>query len=191
MENERVSEKRLPELRMTNEKKSITTTFRLDADLIRQLKNRAEHNEITLNTLVNHALKRYVEWDMFIEDRVGIIPLSGPVARELFEGMDRDTVARLALSTGKGAVMDLILSMGCDIDSGSVITWFLSRMRNSSAYVSSKRTNDGSQIHVIKHDMGENWSLYHKAVVESIYEEMQKPIHITATKSSLILEIKE
>lgn len=62
-------------------------------------------------------------------------------------------------------------------------------MENSSASITSKINSDGGRSCVIKHDMGENWSLYHKTVVESIFNEMQKPIRIGATESTLTLEI--
>jgi hypothetical protein len=64
-------------------------------------------------------------------------------------------------------------------------------MKNSSAIVTSKDNRDGHKTVIIKHDMGENWSLYHKTVVESIFNEMQKPIRIVATESTLILEVED
>jgi hypothetical protein len=172
-------------------KKTTTMTFRLESDIIERLKMKTQQDETTLNTLVNRVLRKYIEWGIFLEDRLGIISLTRPVAQELFSRLEKDQIVRLAREVGKGAVIDLTLFMKGDLNSNLFMEWFLTRMKNSSAVVASKRDNDGNISYVIKHDMGENWSLYHKTVVESIFEEIQKSILITATKSSLIIEIKE
>ena len=57
-------------------KKATTTmTFRMDKDIIQLMKEKAEQGDITLNSLINRILKRYSEWDMYIENRAGIIHL--------------------------------------------------------------------------------------------------------------------
>jgi hypothetical protein len=172
-------------------KKTTTMTFRLESDIIERLKIKVQQDETTLNTLVNRVLRRYIEWGIFLEDRLGIILLTRPVAQELFSRLEKDQIVRLATEVGKSAVIDLTLFMKGGVNSSLFMEWFLSRMKESSAVVASKSNSDESKSYVIKHDMGENWSLYHKTVVEAIFEEMQKPIHITATKSALIIEIKE
>ncbi|MGH9963718.1 MAG: hypothetical protein ACRD5E_02665 [Nitrososphaeraceae archaeon] len=180
-----------PEAPVGVRKRTTTMTFRIESEIIQRLKNKAGQDEITLNTLVNHILKRYIEWGMYAEDKIGLVSLSRPLAGELFNKLNKEEVVRLASEVGKGAVIDLTLFMKGDLSSSSFIDWFLSRMKNSSASVASKSNSDGVQSYVIKHDMGENWSLYHKTVVESIFNEMQKPIHIGATESTLTLEITD
>jgi predicted HicB family RNase H-like nuclease len=50
----------LPDDSRNVEKKSTTTmTFRIDSDIILLMKEKAEQEGITLNTLVSHVLKRY------------------------------------------------------------------------------------------------------------------------------------
>jgi hypothetical protein len=185
-----VSMGQTPEARVNVRKRTTNMTFRIENDIIQRLKYKAEEDEITLNTLVNHILKRYIDWGMYAEDSLGLITLAGPVAEELFNKLDKEEVVRLATEVGKGAVIDLILFMKGNLSPRSFIDWFLSRMKNSSALISAKSNSDGCQSYVIKHDMGGNWSLYHKTLVESIFKEMQKPIRIGATESTLTLEIE-
>lgn len=71
-------------------------TFRVDSDIILLMKEKDEQEGITLNTLVSHVLKRYAEWDMFIGNRAGRIPLTRPVAFELFKKLSRGEVVNLA-----------------------------------------------------------------------------------------------
>ena len=173
------------------EKSTTTKTFRIDNEVIRLIMQKAEQDGITLNTLVNHILKRYSEWDMYIENRAGIIPLTKPVAFELFKRLSKEEVMNLALEVGKKAVYEITLFMRGGIDQDSFIDWFLSRMKNSSASVVLKSASNGPKVYVIKHDMGENWSLYHKTIMEAIFSDtLQKPIHVTMTESTLTLEFE-
>ncbi len=174
-------------------KKAATTmTFRIDKDIIRLIKEKAEQDGITLNTLVNRILKRYSEWDMYIENRAGIIPLTRPVAFELFKRLSKEEVINLALEVGIKAVYDITLFMRGGINRDSFIDWFLSRMRNSSASVVSKNVSSGLKAYVVKHDMGENWSLYHKTIMEAIFSDiLREPIQVNMTESTLTLEFEE
>ena len=77
------------------------------------------------------------------------------------------------------------------IDQDSFIDWFISRMKNSSASVVSKSAGSSPKVYVIKHDMGENWSLYHKTIMEAVFSNiLQKPIQVSMTESTLTLEFE-
>lgn len=112
----------------------------------------------------------------YVENRAEIVPLYRPVALELFKRLRREEMINLALDVGKKAVYDIALFMKGNIDRNSFVEWLLSRMRNSSASVTLKNTNDivGLKTYIIKHDMGVNWSFYHKAIIESIFMDILK-----------------
>jgi len=156
------------------------------------MKEKAEQDGIALNTLVSHIFKRYIDWDMHVENRAGIIPLTRPVAYELFERLSKEEVTNLAVEVGKKAVYDTTLFMRGGISRDSFIDWFLSRMRNSSASVVSKSASSDHKAYIIKHDMGKNWSLYHKTIIEAIFSDiLHKPIQVNMTESTLTLEFEE
>jgi hypothetical protein len=55
-------------------KKSQSITFRLDSHTIDELQREADQDQISLNVLVNQALKRYSDWDRY-ENRIGMMPV--------------------------------------------------------------------------------------------------------------------
>ena len=55
-------------------RKTRSITFRLDSSVIDELQREADQKEISLNVLVNQALKRYEEWDRY-ESRIGMMPV--------------------------------------------------------------------------------------------------------------------
>ena len=48
---------------ISHRKRTATMTFRIDEHILNLLKKESERRDISLNILVNHVLKQYVEWD--------------------------------------------------------------------------------------------------------------------------------
>ncbi|MFY9967420.1 MAG: hypothetical protein WBL44_04930 [Nitrososphaeraceae archaeon] len=109
----------------------------------------------------------------------------------MFKRLSREEVINLALDVGKKALYDTARFMKGIVDRNSFIEWLLSRMRNSSASVTLKNTNGtgGPKTCNIKHDMGVNWSLYHKTIIESIFMDvLREQIQISVIDSTLTLQ---
>ncbi|MDW3629947.1 MAG: toxin-antitoxin system HicB family antitoxin, partial [Nitrososphaeraceae archaeon] len=65
-----------------DKRKTSTFTLRIDENIIKSLQNESQLQDISLNTLINKILKRYVEWDAY-EPKVGMIPMTKPVITTL------------------------------------------------------------------------------------------------------------
>lgn len=178
----------LSEKNKTSTKRTTTMTFRLDSNILQKLYYKAEQDDISVNTLVNQILKRYIEWDMS-ENKAGMVSLSGPVIKDLFQRLSKEEVIELGTKIAKNAVYDVALFMKGKMDPDSFISWFLSRMKNCSEITSTKE--NGIRTYILKHDLGENWSLYHKTIVESIFTEfLQKPVYTSMTGSTLVVKFE-
>ena len=151
-------------------KKTSTMTFRIDEDVLNKLRAESEHRETSLNTFVNQIFKRYVEWDMF-ESKVGMVPIAKPIIVELFGKMSKEEIVEMANRIGKNVVRDIALFMKGDINLASFMSWFEARMKASSIEINHNMKN-GYHSFIVKHDLGENWSLYHKTVLELIFSEV-------------------
>ncbi len=151
-------------------KKTSTMTFRIDEDVLNKLRAESEHRETSLNTFVNQIFKRYVEWDMF-ESKVGMVPIAKPIIVELFGKMSQENIIDMANRIGKNVVRDIALFMKGDISLSSFLSWFEARMKASSIEINHNMKNDYHTF-IVKHDLGENWSLYHKTVLELIFSDM-------------------
>ena len=126
-------------------RKTVTMTFRIDESIMNKLRNESEQREVSLNTLVNQILKRFVEWGVF-ENKVGIIPMPKPIVVELFENMSEDEIIDMAKRVGKNVVKDIALFMKHEINVDSFLEWFETRMKVSSLEVSHKKNNQHSYI---------------------------------------------
>jgi hypothetical protein len=171
-------------------KKTSTMTFRIDDNVLNTLKDESERREVSLNTFVNQLLKRFVEWGIF-EPKVGMIPMAKPIVVELFNKLSKEEVTNMALSIGKSSVHDIALFMKNKMDLNSFLSWFETRMKSSSIELNHSVDND-FHIYTMKHDLGENWSLYHKIVLELMFNEIfEKPIDVTTSNTTVRFKFVE
>jgi hypothetical protein len=172
----------------TNHHKSGTTmTFRLDENITNILRAESERRHISLNSMINQILQRYAEWDMY-ETRVGLISFLKPVAAELFKKRSKQEIIEIATSVGKNATNDAALFMNNKMDLDSFMSWLDVRMNNSSVEMS--HTVEGStHRYILKHDLGENYSLFQKTVLELIFNDVLRK-HIDCSFSNTILSFK-
>jgi hypothetical protein len=171
-------------------KKTSTITFRIDDHVMRVLRDEAERSGISLNSFINQLLKRFVEWDIY-GPKVGMIPIAKPIVMELFNKMSKEEVIHMALNIGKSAVHDIALFMKNKMDLDSFMSWFEIRMKSSSIEMAHSTEND-LHIYTVKHDLGENWSLYHKTVLELMFNEiLGKSIDISISKNTIRFKFRE
>lgn len=160
---------------MTEGKKSGTMSFRLDMDVLEKLKKEAEREDVSLNVLANRIFKRYVEWDVF-ESKVGMVPVARPILDALFKKFTEKEIVELAHTVGQNIVGDIAKFMKGDMSLNSFISWFETRMKMS-GFEMNHDVRGQNHTYIVKHDLGYNWSLYHKTVLELIFHDaLQKPI---------------
>jgi hypothetical protein len=171
-------------------KTASTMTFRLDDDVLDELRKESQNKEISLNTLANQILRQHVIWDIYLS-KVGMIPIAKPVVSAIFEKMTDSDINDLASNVGKDAVRDIVLFMEGTVNVDSYLSWFELRMKNSFVEVNHVKRGT-SHTFVMKHDLGYNWSLYHKKLLDiTFYEIFKIPIKIRITNSTLSFDIKE
>src|SRR5689334_8427699 len=137
----------------SHSRRSITMTFRIEESTMDLLRTESENREVSINTLVNQILRRYVEWDMY-EAKVGMLPIAKPVVSALFGEISKDQIVELAKRVGKNAVHDIALFMKSRMDLPSFLSWFEMRMKSSSIEFSRNRLANGTNTYVMRHDLG-------------------------------------
>jgi hypothetical protein len=175
---------------ITNRKRTATMTFRIDEHILNLLKKESERRDISLNTLVNHVLKQYVEWDMYA-CKAGMVPVAKPVVSALFDKMTPQETIELASKVGHSAIHDIALFMKSKMDLQSFLSWFEMKMKNSSIEFSHRLANY-MHTYVIKHELGYNWSLFQKTLLELMFRQVfEKQIAISIYDTTLTLQFRE
>lgn len=175
---------------ITNRKRTATMTFRIDEHILNQLKKESERRDISLNILVNHVLKQYVEWDMYA-CKAGMVPVAKPVVSALFDKMTPQETIELASKVGHTAIHDIALFMKSKMDLQSFLSWFEMKMNNSSVEFSHRLVNN-THTYVIKHELGYNWSLYQMTLLELMFSQVfEKQIDTSIYDTTLTFQFRE
>jgi hypothetical protein len=167
----------------------ITKSFRVDEDIIRKIDRDARTNNISLNAKINNVLRKYVDLVM-LANKVGMIPIARPIVSEIFqEIMTKDQVIDLANRVAKNAIRELVLFMKGSLTLESFLLWLMISMEYCSELNYTIERNSHQVKIIFKHDLGENWSIYHKIITEYIFYEIlgQTTVQIEASNSALIL----
>jgi len=160
--------------KMTEAKEFVTVTFRINNKVIEHFRRESEKRGISMNALVNQVLGRYIEWDSY-EQKIGMIPFPKAVLGKIFAEMNADQIVELATSVGKDTAIDMAIFMKGRIDVLGFVSWLETRMGNSGFEVVHRIDRlDGVHTITIKHDIGKNWSLYLKTLLESILTDVFK-----------------
>lgn len=171
-------------------KKTSTITFRLDGDLVKKLRTESGNRQVSTNTLVNQALRRFLEWDIY-EPVSGFVMINKLVFSQIFGKMKEEEVIDIAKSIGKNEVRDTALFMRGQMDLSSFLSWFEMRMINSSVQVS-HTSQDYSHTYMMRHDIGKNWSVYHKTILEMIFHEVfNREISVKADENIISFQYSE
>jgi uncharacterized protein (UPF0216 family) len=179
-------------------KKSQSITFRLDSHTIDELQREADQNQISLNVLVNQALKRYSDWDRY-ENRIGMMPVPKAMLTSLIDkaidmakkngikeqdiGPFRDQIIKQAAEVAFVIMKDAVLFMKKQYNLWVVLA-VLQEYLKVSGINSDHRIEAGRKhVFVIQHELGENWSLFTKELLKLIFENLAKvkaDVNVTA-----------
>ena len=180
-------------------KETVTMTFRIDKDVFNKLHLESESHGISFNSLLNSILKDYVEWNIF-QPQAGMIPVVKPVLVAVFAKMSKDEIIDLAKRIAKDAIKDVCLFMTGKGDLDSFLSWIELRVKKCGAEIcygtknldnNQSSSNDDDYALIIKHDLGENWSLYNKILLESIFNQaFEKRVHIQISSTIIALKLE-
>lgn len=166
-------------------RKSRSITFRLDTNVIEELQREADEGEFSLNILVNHVLRRYVEWDRY-EKKLHMIPVPTTLLSKLIDeiinlaadeaipelNFHRDKIIKNVAETAFSVIKDSVLFMKKKYNLWTVLD-VLQEYMKVSGIMSDHRIEPGRRhVFIIQHELGENWSLFAKELLYMIFAQL-------------------
>jgi len=185
-------------------KKTRSVTFRLDSLVLDELQRESDQREVSLNVLVNQALKRYADWDRY-ESRIGMMPVPKVMLSSLIDkaitvaknsGIKdiepyRDEIVKSAAEIAFDIMKDSVLFMKKQYNLWVVLS-VLEEYMKVSGINSDHRIEAGGRKHVfvIQHELGENWSLFTKELLKLIFENLAKvKVEASVTPNTTLAEV--
>ena len=161
-------------------------TFRLDPN-VDNLQREADQKEISLNVLVNQVLRRYVKWDTF-EPKIGMMPVPKIILSTCFNkailaanesGMNRDEIEshrdemiKSAAEISFSLIKDSALLMKRTYNLWTVLEILQEYMKVSDMKSDHRIEAGNNHVFIIQHELGENWSLFTRVLLNLIFENL-------------------
>src|ERR1051325_1044138 len=150
-----------------NNSKSIT--FRLDSTILNKLHHEANQNDISVNTLVSHIIRRHIDWHSNAA-KAGFVTVRRGLLIDLIGRLPAKEISSVAEYIAKNETKDFVLLLRNEYNIESALdvieTWI-----KISGHPYRHEVNYTRHSYVIQHDMGRNWSLYMAEQYRFLFEE--------------------
>ncbi len=162
---------------------SVTRTIRIERDVDDFLRRFADREGISVNFLVNKAIRRLVEWDVFAE-KFGMIALPGSLLVKMMESLSDEESVALGEWVGQNLLPEFLTFWFKEVSLQSVVVGY-SRLtaRYARAFEYEERSNAGQWTIVFKHGSGARWSLYYEALLRTALRNLLKGAEIQTEKT--------
>jgi predicted HicB family RNase H-like nuclease len=172
-----------------SKKATRSITFRLDSSVIDEMQREADQKEISLNVLVNQVLRRYSDWDRY-ENKIGMMPVPKQILSSLIEmtidiarqsgivkddndlEIYRNKVVKETAKIAFGLMKDAVLFMKKNYNLWTVLSVLQEYMKVSGINSDHRIESGRKHVFVIKHELGENWSVFTRELLALIFEQL-------------------
>jgi hypothetical protein len=168
--------------------KSESITFRLESLILDNLKKKAKHDKVTLNTLVSQIIADYFDWSMTAID-AGWMVMPKMTVRKAFEMLSQDEILTLSDATYQEKKEMFIFMRGKN-DEQSFLS--ILRMRaEKSDFRLRELQKDGKTTFIIQHDMGRNYSLFCKSLYQTIMHQYGEQVELESTDNTVMMSLND
>lgn len=162
---------------------SVTRTIRIERDVDEFLRRFADREGISVNFLVNKAIRRLVEWDVFA-DKFGMVALPGSLLVKMMESLTDEEAAGLGMWVGENLLPEFLTFWFKEVSLQTVVMGY-SRLtaKYARAFEYEERAKEGRWTIVFKHGGGARWSRYYEALLRTALTSLLKGAEINTEKT--------
>ena len=163
---------------------SESITLRLDSIILNKLHHEARQNDTSVNTLVNHIIRRHIDWHSNAA-KAGFVTVRRGLLIDLINRLSDKEITLLAEYIAKKETKDFVLLLRNEYNIESALdvieTWI-----KISGHPYRHEVIYTRHSYVIQHDMGMNWSLYMAQQYRFLFEEFElKKVDFDITDNTL------
>jgi predicted transcriptional regulator len=168
----------------------VKRTIRIDYDVNHKLQGLSSKERSTFNSLLNRALRRYVEWDVFAEN-FGLVTVHQQMWKALLSQLTDKEARELGRQIGAQSMMDFVTFYFHKFDLDSVLLAFrllgTEYMRNFQFV--DFGAGDGVRTVVLRHSLGPAASGFYSESLRVICHQLQVGVEIDETDEQIVARI--
>ena len=154
---------------VNNNHNSSTLSSRIDKDVFEKLTNYANSTGISMNSLVNSILKKFIVLEQFHDD-IGLVPMTKRTLKKIFRTMDDETIKKIANDVGGTVPQELIYLSYNRFDFENLMNMI---EISDSRFGKVKYTvNDSKYTLTILHGISENFSKFLAETHQSLADDL-------------------
>jgi len=151
--------------------KSVVRSLRLYEDVDKSLHKLASVEGISVNSLVNRALRRYVVWDVN-SSRFGGVTLAGASLTRIMNYLSDDEVREYARWVAENSVRDFVTFFFRDVTLHTLLGGLKLLGGYGGHFVYEESTTGRVRTVVLKHGRGMKWSIHYGEWVSLAVEKL-------------------
>jgi hypothetical protein len=149
-----------------------TRTIRIDTDYDKVLRFEAERRGLSVNSIIEELIDRYVYNDRFFLNE-SLISLAPSTLTSLLEGLSHEEINDSGRIAGRLRARDNLLIRGMTLNYNSLKWFILNVLDNYSGWFSCSyhEMDDDYMVH-LRHNIGTRWSYFVQSYLESMVENL-------------------
>jgi hypothetical protein len=170
---------------------SENISFRLNRNIVANLRREAEQKQISLNTLVNQIFDFYVNFASSAS--ADLMPAPKVALADLVEGYDEDQLKAHAERVYKKVGLDIVYQLRARYDFESVLNVWEYRLRASGVTYKHiiDENNKNRHTFIIQYNMGKKWSLVVAETMKRYFEPVSaKKPEYTITDNMVAIKVE-
>ena len=170
-------------------KKTETSTFRLEKDVLEKLREEAKTEKISLNAYVNQIITKFVEWYSPAQ-KAGMVPLPKQLLIMIMDKLSDEQIIQIAENMVTKEIRDIILVLKGENNISGFLSVIESWAKTSNFPITHQELGGNTHKYVISHEMGKNWSLYFGVIFTRMFEDLGiKRVNCEITNKTLIFSL--
>ena len=172
-------------------KGSVTRSVRIEKDADERLRSLADQSDTSVNTLVNRALRKFVELDAYGE-KFGFVTLPGIMLVKLMDHLTDDQARELGVWAGKNLLKEYITFWFKEVTTDTLLEGFPRLFaKYAKAFAYEEHTENDYSVIILKHGSGPRWSTFYKEATETAFRELlNREVHVEKSENQIVLRLR-
>lgn len=155
--------------------------------MLEQLRSEAEHKQVSLNTMLIHVVKSYLEWSAGARP-AGYVPLRKPLIKAMLDSLTVEQIDKIGDTYGQDLMEPILLVTGKRPSPESTLE-FIERWLRATGFEFHVELDEQRRlmVYVIQHSIGKNWSLLMARILVRATSQFTENADFEASENTLFV----
>jgi hypothetical protein len=174
---------------LKDDKQTETISVRLNKKLLDKFRTFAKEDNVSLNSFISQWLTHVVEWDI-VAAKAGWVPFPKRNLMAILNELDEEKIIQVATNVGKTIPREVLLTMRGRYGLEEWLSVLKYRAKAAGFSFNQIQYDNTFQV-VVKHDMGEKWSLWFKTFYGTVFTDLGHNVEFDITENTTSYKITE